>query len=73
MPLFAESIKSWWYIHKKAKRKKVMHIYITMTSWNGKKNSTLPALCAGNSLVIGEFPSQRPVTRSFDAYFDLPD
>ena len=29
------------------------------------------ALCAGNSPVTGEFPSQRPVTRSFDAFFDL--
>ena len=28
--------------------------------------SALPALCAGNSPVPGEFPSQRPVTRSFD-------
>ena len=25
----------------------------------------------GNSLVTGEFPAQSPVTRSFDAYFDL--
>ena len=31
--------------------------------------STLLALCAGNSLVTGEFPSQRPVTRSFDVFF----
>ena len=31
-------------------------------------------LCAGNSPVPGEFPTQRPVTRSFDVYFDLrPD
>ena len=29
------------------------------------------ALCAGNSPVPGEFPTQRPVTRSFDVYFDL--
>ena len=28
-------------------------------------------LCAGNSTVTGEFPSQRPVTRSFDMFFDL--
>ena len=28
--------------------------------------SALLAICAGNSPVIGEFPSQRPVTRSFD-------
>ena len=27
--------------------------------------------CAGNSPVTGEFPSQRPVTRSFDVFFDL--
>ena len=33
--------------------------------------STLLALCAGNSPVSGEFPSQRPVTRSFDVFFDL--
>ena len=33
--------------------------------------STLLALCAGNSPVTGEFPSQRPVTRSFRAFFDL--
>ena len=33
--------------------------------------SALLALCAGNSPVTGEFPSQRPVTRSFDAFFDL--
>ena len=26
-------------------------------------------LCAGNSPVTGEFPSQRPVTRSFDGFF----
>ena len=34
--------------------------------------SALLALCAGNSTVTGEFPSQRPVTRSFDVFFDLP-
>ena len=28
--------------------------------------SALLAICAGNSPVPGEFPSQRPVTRSFD-------
>ena len=29
------------------------------------------ALCAGNSPVTDEFPVQRPVTRSFDVFFDL--
>ena len=33
--------------------------------------STLLAICAGNSPVPGEFPAQRPVTWSFDVFFDL--
>ena len=33
--------------------------------------SALLALSAGNSPVTGEFPSRRPVTRSFDVFFDL--
>ena len=33
--------------------------------------SALLALCAGNSPVTGEFPVQRPVTRSFDVFCDL--
>ena len=33
--------------------------------------SELLALCVGNSPAIGEFPSQRSVTRSFDVLFDL--
>ena len=33
--------------------------------------SALLAICAGNSPVPGEFPTQRPVTRSLDVYFDL--
>ena len=33
--------------------------------------SALLALCAGNSPVPGEIPSQRLVTRSFDVFFDL--
>ena len=33
--------------------------------------SALLDLCVGNSPVTGEFPSQRPVTWSFDFFFDL--
>ena len=33
--------------------------------------SALLAICAGNSPVMGEFPTQRPVRRSFDVSFDL--
>ena len=29
------------------------------------------AICAGNSPVPGEFPAQRPVTRSFDVFVDV--
>ena len=33
--------------------------------------SALLDICAGNSPVTGEFPAQRPATRSFDVFFDL--
>ena len=33
--------------------------------------SALLALCKGNSPITGEFPTQRPVTRTFDVFFDL--
>ena len=33
--------------------------------------TALLAICARNSPVTGEFPAQRAVTRSFDAFFDL--
>ena len=33
--------------------------------------SALLAICAENSPVPGDFPAQRPVTRSFDVFFDL--
>ena len=36
-----------------------------------EKFSALPAICARNSPVLGEVPAQRPVTRSFDVFFDL--
>ena len=43
------------------------------SSWRHqmKTFSALLAICAGNSPVPGEFPAQRPVTRSFDVFFDL--
>ena len=33
--------------------------------------SALLALCAGNSVVTGEFPTHRRVTRSSDVFFDM--
>ena len=43
------------------------------TWWRHKMEifSALLAICAGNSPVPGEFPTQRPVTQSFDVFFDL--
>ena len=47
----------------------------SFTAWEARDTmmtfSVLLALCAGNSPVTGEFPSQRPVTQSFDVFFDL--
>ena len=40
-----------------------------VTSSNGTF-SVLLTLCEGNPLVTGGFPSQRPVTQSFDVFFD---
>ena len=43
------------------------------SSWRHQMEtfSALLAICARNSPVTGEFPAQRPVTRSFDVFFDL--
>ena len=41
-----------------------------MTSSNGNIFRVTGPFCAGNSPVPGEFPAQRPVTRSFDVFFD---
>ena len=46
---------------------------VTLTWWRHQMEtfSALLALCVGNSPVSGEFPAQRPVTWSFDVFFDL--
>ena len=49
-------------------------IVLRVGPWWRHQMETFPALLAlyvGNSPVTGEFPSQRPVTRSFDVVFDL--
>ena len=45
-------------------------VWDMMTSSNGNIIRVTGPLC-GNSPVTDEFPSQRPVTRSFDVFFDL--
>ena len=44
---------------------------MVMTSSNGKHSALLALQCAGNSPVTGEFPSQRPLVRSFGVFYDL--
>ena len=44
--------------------------FYMMTSSSGNISAIL-AICVVNSPVPGEFPTQRPVTRSFDVFFDL--
>ena len=42
-----------------------------MTSSNENISCVTGLLCEGNPTVTGRFPSQRPVMRSFDVFFDL--
>ena len=49
----------------------VLHSRLSWWRHQMETFSALLTLCAGNSPVTGEFPAQRPVTRSFDVFFDL--
>ena len=52
---------------------KLRPFFLGLTWWSHETEifSALLAICEGNWPVIGEFPSQRPMTRSFDVFFDL--
>ena len=52
----------------------ILYMVRSFVAWWRHQMETFSALlviCAGNSPVPGEFPTQRPVTRSFDVFFDL--
>ena len=51
----------------------ILMLTILIFPWSHQMEtfSALLAICAGKSPVPGEFPAQRPVTRSFDVIFDL--
>ena len=57
----------WFHLWSYSKQ---LLLFYMMTSSNGNISALL-ALCARNSPVTGEFPGQRPMTRSFDVFFDL--
>ena len=65
------SSEIFWSQRKEAKHW-LLQLYL-MSRWRHQIEafSASLILCAGNSPVTGEFPSQRPVTRSFDVFFDL--
>ena len=63
---------SWHFLCYKVKSKSWPKVF-TNTWWRHQMETfSVPlAICAGNSPVPGEFPTQRPMTWSFDVYFDL--
>ena len=63
----------WFYLHGIPSRYPKGADSSLFTWWRHQMETffVLLAICAGNSPVPGEFPTQRPVTRSFDVYFDL--
>ena len=67
--------KNEWAVWSERKGSSVGRLTLTLmhTWWRHRMEafSALLAICAGNSPVTGEFPTQRPVTRSFDVFFDL--
>ena len=69
------STRVWWHYNMANFQQNNYNRHpITCWSWWRHQMETFSALlafCAGISLVTGEFPSQRPVTRSFDVFFDL--
>ena len=63
---------SWWQ-HRPSAGTMLMMKFSSGSWWRHQMETlyALLALCAGNSPVTSEFPSQRPVTRSFGVFFDL--
>ena len=67
-------VPGWHFWHYYHNARSNFSQYDSIETWWRHQMETLSALlafCAGNSPVTGEFPTQRPVTRSFDVFFDL--
>ena len=72
--LALRSIRSHWGRPPRGDIISAKYILLVKNEWwcyQMETFSALLALCAGNSPVTGEFPSQRPETRSFHAFYDL--
>ena len=63
-------VRPWWWHHEMERLSDLLALF---TWWRHQMEtfSALLVICAGNSPVSGEFPAQRPVTRSFDVFFYL--
>ena len=65
------SITHWTHSRHPIHHPHIFGVYITWWRHQMETFSALLAHCAGNSPVTGEFPAQRPLTRSFNVFFDL--
>ena len=64
-------IRFWFYYERKSLFKWVSGSISPWWHYQMETFSALLAICVGNSLVNSEFPTQRPMTWSFDVFFDL--
>ena len=78
MTLYPQNEKRWKYvlIHVMGYIVHPMndtHVWRCIEIWSSTwwKKSRVTVICVRNSPVTGEFPTQMPVTRSFDVFFDL--
>ena len=68
--LYLVKTKAAQMVQRKATKVDTIHLIFMMTSSNGNIFRVTGHLC-GEFTDPGEFHTQRPVTRSFDVYFDL--
>ena len=72
MASYAENVSIWWRHHGPFVSSLLLQMlcHLMMTPSNGNIFRVTGPFC-GNSPVTGEFPSQRPVARSLNVFFDL--
>ena len=69
--ILATSHRSFWTKYIVTPQNSVSLLWKSWWRHQMETFSALLAICAGNSPVTGEFPTQRPVTRSLDVFFYL--